>query len=85
MAVRSKNTHYQLARIQTRHWEGLAQRSGVEGTWQAMQTLVARVPGAIAAVQAQIASEQPAGFPQRMAEAIFAGLTQQARAWDMGH
>ena len=84
MAVRSKNTHDQLARIQTRHWEGLAQRSGVDSAWQAMQNLVARVPAAIAAVQTQITSEQPSGFPQRLAEAIFAGLTQQARAWDMG-
>ena len=84
MAVRSKNTHYQLARIQTRHWEGLAQRSGVDGTWQAMQALVARVPAAIAAVQAQTTREQPAGFPQRMAEAIFNGMKQQARAWESG-
>jgi serine/threonine-protein kinase HipA len=84
MAVRSKNTHYQLARIQTRHWEGLAQRSGVDGTWQAMHALVARVPAAIAAVEAQMASEQPAGFPQRMAEAIFNGMKQQARAWESG-
>ena len=84
MAVRSKNTHYQLARIQTRHWEGLAQRSGVDGTWQAMQALVARVPAAIAAVQAQTACEQPGGFPQRMAEAIFNGMKQQARSWESG-
>ena len=50
---------------------GLAQRSGVDGTWQAMRALVARAPAAIAAVQAQFASELPAGFPQRMAAAIF--------------
>lgn len=84
MAVRSKNTHYQLARIQTRHWEGLAQRSGADGTWQAMQALVARVPAAIAAVQAQITKEHPAGFPQRMTEAIFDGLRLQVRAWESG-
>jgi len=30
MAVRSKNTHYELARIQTRHWQALARRSGVD-------------------------------------------------------
>ena len=63
MAVRSKNTHYQLARIQTRHWEGLAQRSGVDGTWQAMQALVARVPAAIAAVQPKSGSYPVAGSP----------------------
>lgn len=84
MAVRSKNTHYQLARIQTRHWAGLAQRSGADDTWQAMQALVARVPAAIAAVQAQITTEQPTGFPQRMTKTIFDGLRQQARAWESG-
>jgi hypothetical protein len=31
MAVRSKTVHYELARIHTRHWQGLAQRGGVEG------------------------------------------------------
>jgi hypothetical protein len=62
----------------------LAQRSGVDGTWQAMRALVARVPAAIAAVQAQFASELPAGFPQRMAAAIFNGMKQQARAWESG-
>lgn len=84
MAVRSKNTHYQLARIQTRHWESLAQRSGADGTWQAMQALVARVPSAIAAVQAQITNGQPAGFPPRMTEAIFHGLKRQVQAWESG-
>lgn len=84
MAVRSKNAHYQLARIQTRHWEGLAQRSGADGTWQAMQALVARVPAAIAAVQAQITTGLAAGFPQQMTETIFDGLRQQVRAWESG-
>jgi serine/threonine-protein kinase HipA len=84
MAVRSKNTHYQLARIQTRHWRALAERSGAEGAWPAMQALVARVPAAIDAVQAQIAMTQPAGFPQRMTESIVDGLKKQVRAWDIG-
>lgn len=84
MAVRSENTHYQLARIQTRHWRTLAERSGAEGAWQAMQALVARVPAAIDAVRAQIAMTQPAGFPQRMTESIFGGLRKQVRAWDIG-
>jgi hypothetical protein len=49
-----------------------------------MQALVARVPAAIAAVQALIATGQPAGFPQRMAAAIFDGLRLQVRAWESG-
>lgn len=80
MAVRSKNVHHELARIQTRHWQGLAQRSGAEGVWEAMQALVARVEPAIAAVQRQL----PAGFPERTAQTIFDGLRRQSRAWEAG-
>jgi serine/threonine-protein kinase HipA len=80
MAVRSRNVHYELARIQTRHWLGLAQRSGAEGVWEAMQALVARVKPAIEAVQMRL----PAGFPERTAQAIFEGLRQQSRAWEAG-
>lgn len=80
MAVRSKNVHYELARIQTRHWQGLAQRSGAEGSWEAMQALVARVEPAIARVQMLL----PAGFPERTAQTIFDGLLRQSRAWEAG-
>jgi serine/threonine-protein kinase HipA len=80
MAVRSKNVHYELARIQTRHWLGLAQRSGADGVWEAMQAMVAGVEPAITAVQAQL----PPNYPERTAETIFAGLRQQLRAWEAG-
>ena len=80
MAVRSKNVHYELARIQTRHWQGLAQRSGAEGVWEAMQALVARVEPAIAAVQSLL----PAGFPGHTARSVFGGLRRQRRAWEAG-
>jgi serine/threonine-protein kinase HipA len=80
MAVRSKNVHYQLDRIQTRHWQGLAQRSGAEGVWEAMQALVDRVDPAIAAVQGLL----PAGFPGNTAEATFDGLRRQQGKWQTG-
>jgi serine/threonine-protein kinase HipA len=80
MAVRSRNVHYGLARIRTRHWQGLAQRSGAEGTWEAMQELVARVEPAIARVQMLL----PAGFPERTVQTIFEGLRLQSRAWEAG-
>jgi serine/threonine-protein kinase HipA len=80
MAVRLKNVHYQLDRIQTRHWHGLAQRSGAEGIWDAMQALVARVDPAIAAVQGLL----PAGFPEPTAGAIFDGLRRQQGRWQAG-
>jgi serine/threonine-protein kinase HipA len=80
MAVRSRNMHNELARIQKRHWHGLAQRSGAEGALEAMQALVARVEPAIATVQMQL----PAGFPERTAQTIFDGLRRQSRAWEAG-
>jgi serine/threonine-protein kinase HipA len=80
MAVCSKNVHYGLARIQTRHWQQLAQRSGAEGAWEAMQALVARAEPAIISVQNQL----PADFPERTAQTIFEGLRSQIRAWETG-
>ncbi|HEY8876919.1 MAG TPA: type II toxin-antitoxin system HipA family toxin [Roseateles sp.] len=80
MAVRSRNVHYQLDRIQTRHWQGLGQRSGAEGVWEAMQALVDGVESAIAAVQMRL----PAGFPEPTAMAIFAGLRRQQARWQAG-
>ena len=80
MAVHSKNVHYELARIDTRHWLGLAQRSGADGVWEAMQVLVARVEHAIAAVQMRL----PADFPERTGVAIFEGLRRQLRVWEAG-
>ena len=79
-AVRLKNVHHELARIHTRHWQGLAQRSGAESVWEAMQALVARVEPAIAAVQRLL----PAGFPGRRAVATFDGLRRQQRGGDAG-
>ena len=80
MAVRTKNVHYELARIQTRHWYVIAHRSGAEGVWEAMQAIVSRVEPAITAVQAKL----PPGYPERTAQAIFAGLRQQLKAWEAG-
>lgn len=80
MAIRSRNVHYHFARIQTRHWKGLAERSGVDGAWAAMRALVEQVEPAIASVQGLL----PPGFPERTAAAIFEGLRRQRRAWDAG-
>lgn len=80
MAVHSRNVHHELAGILTRHWKGLAQRSGADGVWEAMQALVARVEPAIEAVEGLL----PAGFPERTAAAIFDGLRRQQGRWQAG-
>lgn len=80
MAVRSKNVHYPLHSIQTRHWQGVAAKAGVDDVWQDMQALVQRVEPAIAVVQARL----PADFPPRTAEAVFEGIRGQAKRWVQG-
>lgn len=70
MAVHSKAPHYRLAEIQHRHWEVLAQKSGVENAWPAMLALVNNVDATLQRVQARL----PIGFPVDMANAIFEGI-----------
>lgn len=80
MAVRSKKARYELASIQTRHWQAQAERSGAEGVWEAMLALVARVEEAIGQVQARLSVD----FPQHTAQTIFEGMRRQARTWEVG-
>jgi serine/threonine-protein kinase HipA len=80
MAVRSRNTHRELARIETRHWHRLAVQSGVPGAWEEMQRLMAGVEDAIATAEAGL----PAGFPEGVATAIFEGMRHQRRRWEAG-
>ena len=74
MALRSKNTHYHLHEINTRHWQGLAQQSGVPGAFDQMVGLVLQVPDALERVKALL----PQDFPQRVFKPIRAGMLAQA-------
>jgi len=80
MAVRSKNVHYNLHNIQTHHWRGSADKSGVETVWHDMLNLMQRLEPALAAVQARL----PADFPQRTADSVFEGVRAQALKWAGG-
>lgn len=73
MALRSKNAHYHLHEIQTRHWRVLAKQAGI--AFEMMVALVEDLPKAFTAVEAQL----PAGFPQRVWRAIREGSELQAR------
>ncbi len=75
MAVRSKNAHYALQTIQTRHWAALAMKNGGEPVWLAMCELVGRVDAALEAVELRL----PGGFPGRTWETIAEGMRGQAR------
>ncbi len=74
MAVRGSAPHYRLAEILPRHWQAVAQRSGIPGLWDEMRALVDRVPQAVTAV----AGELPTDFPRALAEDIFEGVNRHA-------
>ncbi len=74
MALRGKNTHYHLHEIHTRHWQTLAQQSGVPDAFDHMVALVLQVPEALE----RVAAELPDGFPQRVFKPIRAGMLAQA-------
>jgi serine/threonine-protein kinase HipA len=78
MALRSKNVHYHLNEIQTRHWKGLALKSGVP--FGLMTYLVDRVPAALDQVEAQL----PSSFPKKIWRPIRAGVLAQALRFSAG-
>ncbi|MES2972011.1 MAG: type II toxin-antitoxin system HipA family toxin [Pseudomonadota bacterium] len=74
MAVRSKNTHYHLHEIQTRHWQALARQAGMPEAFDQMVGLVLQVPDALERVEAML----PRGFPQGVFRPIRRGMLEQA-------
>jgi len=78
MALRSKNVHSHLSEIQTRHWQGLALKSGVP--FALMTYLVDRVPAALDQVESQL----PGSFPEKIWRPIRAGVLAQALRFSAG-
>lgn len=81
MAVRSKSAHYKVSDIQYRHWETLAKRSGVDGAWEAMLDMTARLDAALTAVEHRL----PENFPKELADAIFKGTRRHLEQFNRGH
>ncbi len=75
MALRSKNTHYELHGIQARHWHGMAMKNGGPSVWASMLQMVDGLPHALDAV----ASKLPKNFPARIWDPISKGMRDQAR------
>jgi serine/threonine-protein kinase HipA len=75
MALRSKNAHYNLQAIHTRHWQTLAQQSGVPNAFDSMVALVLHVPDALE----RVATQLPAGLPPKVFAAISRGMLAQAK------
>ena len=80
MPMRSKNVHYGLDTIHTRHWHGLAMKNGGPSVWAAMLGLVEQVEPALAAVEQRL----PPAFPGRSWEAISKGMKGEADRFRSG-
>lgn len=70
MAVRGKNTHYELAGIRRRHWDNVAQFAGLKDAANIVDSVVQAAPSIIAEVAARL----PKAFPAHVADRIFTGL-----------
>ena len=80
MALRTKNAHYRLMEMQTRHWQALAQSCGVQNAWDHLQALVERMDEALVAVEAKL----PANFPDAVWTKISKGMRAQAKLFRAG-
>ncbi len=80
MALRSKNVHYRLMEMQTRHWQALAQSSGVQNAWGHLEALVEKLDDALSAVEAKL----PASFPDAVWSKISKGMRAQAKLFRAG-
>ena len=75
MALRSKNTHYDLCSVRARHWHNSAMKNGGPVVWDAMLNLVAQVEAALEAVETKL----PEAFPVRIWTPIADGMRSQAK------
>lgn len=80
MAVRSKNAHYHLHTITTRHWHDMAMKNGGLAVWDAMQQFVHHVASALDEVEKLL----PEGFPDRIWTPINAGMRAQVLKFQTG-
>jgi serine/threonine-protein kinase HipA len=71
MAMVGKNRHYLFKEIQRRHFDATAVRCGYG---KDAEPIIGRIVERTDAVIGQVSSRLPAGFPQHVADSIFAGL-----------
>jgi serine/threonine-protein kinase HipA len=72
MAVHGKNRHYRWDTITRRHWLETARRCRFPA--EDMELIIDSCCDRLSSVIAQVAAHIPAGFPERVASAIFAGM-----------
>lgn len=77
MAISGKSRHYRLREIHPRHWHKLALRVGIPGLWDRMRVLIESADAHVKVVKARL----PSSFPERVIDAIAAGVKQQTAAF----
>lgn len=78
MAVHSKSAHYKLSEIHYRHWESLANRSGVDDAWEAMQNMALQLDAALVKVEQNLSAD----FPMELANSVFQGARQHSAQFE---
>jgi serine/threonine-protein kinase HipA len=80
MAVVSRNRHYRLQEIQTRHWHALAMTTGGVPLWHRMLQLVEEAPQAFDAIVGKL----PQDFPESVLTRIRDGVAVQCTRFVAG-
>jgi len=75
MSLRGTRKHYKLDEINTRHWQGLAQRSGVINLWERMIDFTESADAALQRVERKL----PDAFPERVFTKIASGVRGQVK------
>lgn len=75
MAVRGRRAHYRLNEITARHWQALAEQTGIRDLWSRLQSLVEQTTPAIE----RLAQVLPRTFPERVYTSIADGVRGQAQ------
>jgi serine/threonine-protein kinase HipA len=76
MALLGKNKHYRFADVHRRHFNSTAAKCFLRADAEkVIESVLERTSGAIEAVAARL----PAGFPERIAAKIFAGIERSAK------
>lgn len=80
MAIRSRSAHYRLIEIQARHWQHLAQTSGVPALWDRMVQMVEAVDAALDDVEGRLPEE----FPSHLRNTVINGMRRHASSFLKG-
>jgi serine/threonine-protein kinase HipA len=80
MGVRGRSMHRKLVEIQTRHWAGLAKKSGLQLAFETMISISSQIENVFESIRPRL----PPDFPMKLWDAIYAGTQTQAKSFQAG-